>query len=73
MPKTTDIPELLTPKKAGQILGYAAKTIREWLRTGVLRGIKIRGQWRITRVEIVRFLAEHEHRIPQDGSKVGDR
>jgi len=50
---------LLTPEEVGKELKYGAKTIREWLRVGRLRGIKIGGQWRIRRDELLRFLAEH--------------
>lgn len=39
-----------------KVLEYPDATIREWLRTGRLRGKKVAGQWRVQDSELRRFV-----------------
>jgi len=47
---------LLTPDEAAEIVKVSAKTIREWLKAGTLKGIKTGRLWRIKESELRAFL-----------------
>ena len=47
---------ILTIEEAAEELKVQPKTVREWLRTGRLEGIKAGRLWRIRREEWERFL-----------------
>ena len=49
---------LLTPKEAGEIMAVTARTIKEWLRRGELKGVKVRNLWRIRESELEKFIHE---------------
>jgi excisionase family DNA binding protein len=49
--------DVLTIEEAAHELKVQPKTVREWLRTGRLEGIKAGRLWRIRREEWERFLA----------------
>ena len=49
---------LLTPKEAGEIVAVTARTIKEWLRRGDLKGVKIGNLWRIRESELEKFIQE---------------
>jgi len=53
-----DFEKLLTPDEAAAIVRTSPKTIREWLRKGVLKGIKTGRLWRIRESDLRRFLEE---------------
>jgi len=46
----------IAPEMIADELSITAKTIREWLRTGELAGIKVGNSWRIYRSDFERFL-----------------
>ncbi len=49
-----------TPEEAGEILSLSPNTIREWLRRGKVKGVKLsRKAWRIKESEIKRLLQEN--------------
>jgi excisionase family DNA binding protein len=48
--------DVLTIEEAAEELRVQPKTVREWLRTGRLEGIKAGRLWRIRREEWERFL-----------------
>ena len=50
--------ELLTPEQVADQLQVVAKTIRHWLRTGELIGIKIGKSWRIHPDDVRRLIDE---------------
>lgn len=56
------LPEkLYTTKEAAEIFGVTIYTMREWLRTGVLEGVKIgktKKHWRIPESELTRAVKE---------------
>lgn len=71
--ETENDPMYLAPKELAMKSGYSAKTIRKFLRNGVIVGIKpsrkSNGQWRIPKCSLRHFLEtleamrrEHERR-----------
>ena len=47
----------MTPNAAAALLAVSPTTVREWLRTGTLRGAKVGTKiWRISETELGRFL-----------------
>lgn len=47
---------LLTPEEAADILVVSPNTVRHWLRTGTLKGIKVGLQWRIRKSDLEEFI-----------------
>jgi excisionase family DNA binding protein len=47
---------LLTIEEASAYLHKSVKTVREWLRTGKLSGLKVGGTWRIRASDLEAFL-----------------
>lgn len=52
--------QLYSPKEVANMLGVETNTVREWLKSKKLKGIKIgdRGQWRIPERELNEYLKE---------------
>ncbi len=50
------IERLLTPREAAKIMAVSPRTIEDWLRRGVLTGIKIRHLWRIRASDLEKFI-----------------
>jgi len=50
--------KLLTPEQAAEILGVKLRTMREWLRTGRIKGVKAGALWRIRENDLEAFLKE---------------
>lgn len=50
--------KLLTVEEAADRLAVAVRTIREWLRTGKLAGVKAGRLWRIREEDLEAFLLE---------------
>ena len=44
--------KVLTPEETAELLRVSSKTVRDWLRSGKLKGIKIGRQWRINELQI---------------------
>ncbi len=54
--------KLLTVKEAADYLRVQAQTVRNWLRDGVLRGIKVgSNRWRIEKQALDTFVNERRH------------
>jgi excisionase family DNA binding protein len=51
MPET-----LMTPEDAARRLAVSPKTLRQWLRTGRLRGVKAGRLWRLREEDLAAFL-----------------
>lgn len=49
-------PDLLTPEDAAKVLKVKPETIREWLRTGKLKGLRAGRLWRIRPDDLEKFL-----------------
>lgn len=58
MEELKDAPKLMTTKQLGALLGFAPTTVSEWCTRGELEARKIRGDWRITREAVARFLVK---------------
>lgn len=48
--------KLLTPEDAAKALLVKPTTVREWLKTGKLKGIKVGRLWRVRESELEAFL-----------------
>jgi excisionase family DNA binding protein len=48
--------KVYTPEGAAEALLVSPKTIREWLRTGKLKGVKLGRLWRVRERDLVEFL-----------------
>lgn len=53
--------KLLTPEQAAEILTVAPKTIREWLKSGKLSGVKVGRLWRIKESDLQCLLLDAEN------------
>lgn len=61
MPKTVhQIPEgidvALKAEQVAQIMNVSIFTVHDWLRSGSLKGIKLRAQWRVMRSDLDEFV-----------------
>lgn len=54
--------KLLTPDEAAEAFGVKAKTIREWLKAGELKGYKTGRLWRISEEAIKDFLEKNANK-----------
>lgn len=52
------VERLLTPEEAAHKLGIAPRTMREWLRSGKLLGVKLGRLWRIRETDLEAFIAK---------------
>lgn len=50
------VEKLLTPEEAGERLSVATKTIKDWLRAGKLKGVKVGRLWRIREADLDAFI-----------------
>lgn len=48
--------KLLTPEDVAKSFAVKPETVREWLRTGKLKGVKVGRLWRIRESELEAFL-----------------
>lgn len=49
---------LMTPEQAADYLAVAPKTMRDWLRTGRIRGVKVGRLWRVRLSDLEAFIEE---------------
>lgn len=50
----------ITPEEAAAVFKVTTKTIREWIRLGRLKGVKIGKIWRIKETDFKAFIAQLE-------------
>lgn len=61
--------ELLTPEEAAALLKVKVSTVKEWLRRGKLRGVRLAGKvWRVRPADLDAFVLAGEK--PGDGEEV---
>lgn len=48
-----------TVKEVAEVLAYHRGTVKEFLRKGKIKGLKVGNQWRVTEDEIKRILGLH--------------
>ncbi|MGV8124844.1 MAG: helix-turn-helix domain-containing protein [Candidatus Xenobiia bacterium LiM19] len=46
----------LTPEKVAEILNISVKTLKQWLREGRIKGVKVGREWRIMQRDLVNYL-----------------
>ena len=49
-----------SPRQVAEIMLVKVTTVREWLRTGQLKGININGRWRIKESALEEFMENRE-------------
>ncbi len=49
---------LLTPEEAAERMAVSPKTLRDWLRSGELRGVKVGKLWRVRPADLEAFIHE---------------
>lgn len=49
---------LMTPEQAADRLAVSPKTLRDWLRRGQLRGVKVGRLWRVREADLEAFIQE---------------
>lgn len=47
---------LLTPEEVAERLSVTVKTVREWLRTGELTGVKLGRIWRVREEDLIAWV-----------------
>lgn len=50
--------KLLTPEQAAERLNVSPVTVRKWLRSGKLRGVKVSVLWRVKESDLNAFIEE---------------
>jgi len=57
------VEKLYTPGQVAETLGLSIRTVREWLRQGKLKGVKIgsRGDWRVPESELDKFIEQSKN------------
>lgn len=48
--------KVFTPEQTAELLHVATKTIKDWLRSGELPGIKVGRQWRVTESDLQKYI-----------------
>lgn len=57
--------KLLTPEQVAEYLNLAEKTIKDYLRAGKIRGVKIGNVWRVKPEDLEAFVDKHT--VSNDG------
>jgi excisionase family DNA binding protein len=60
----SDLPLVLTSDQAALVLQVTRRTLTNMLDRGVLRGVKIGKEWRVSRAEMMRFVEGNGTKIP---------
>ena len=55
-----------------EILGFKEKTVREWLRTGKLKGKKVGRLWRVKESDLEEFINNAEKYLASEDEKTND-
>jgi len=53
---SSELVKLYKPEEVAELLGFKDKTVRNWLRTGKLPGLKVGGSWRVREKDLIAFL-----------------
>lgn len=54
---------LLTVREVAEYLRLSPRTVRLWLQTGKLRGLRVGGRWRVRESDLVEFLRAAEEAV----------
>ncbi len=60
----SDLPLVLTSDQAAAVLQINRRTLTNMLDRGVLRGVKIGKEWRVSRAEVMRFVEGNGTKTP---------
>lgn len=50
--------KLLTPEDVANVLSVTPRTVKDWLRKGKLKGVKVGRLWRIRELELEAFIGK---------------
>jgi excisionase family DNA binding protein len=64
--------QLYTIDQAAEFLQHSPRTVREWLRTRRLRGVKTGREWRIRQEDLVEFINRHLSTVNREIHGVGN-
>lgn len=48
--------QILTPEEVGTRLGLKTKTVKDWLRVGKIRGVKVGKLWRVKESDLQDYI-----------------
>lgn len=54
--------EIYTIKQVAEKIQLQEKTVREWLRTGKMKGVKLGRIWRIREQDLIQFLEDRSNK-----------
>ena len=57
------MPEFVTPEEVAERFRVSPKTVRDWLRSGELVGVKVGRSWRIKASDVDRYLEERRLKV----------
>ena len=60
--KEVNKPRLIKPDEAAYRLGVSTLTIKKWLRTGKIPGVKVGSLWRIDESDLEKFIEERKQK-----------
>lgn len=50
-----DPEKLYTVAEVADLFSVTGETVRDWIKSGKIKGVKINGYWRVARSEVIRF------------------
>jgi len=59
--KEVSKPRLIKPEDVAYRLGVSTLTVKKWLRTGKLPGVKVGHLWRVDEMDLERFIQERKN------------
>lgn len=59
--------KLLSPEEVAEVLGVSQKMVRDWLRAGRIKGLKLGRIWRVRESDLEAFIKSLEVELPQKG------
>ena len=57
--------QYLTVGEVAELLRVKPETVREWLRSGELRGLNLGGRWRVLREDLQEFIKDRQNKPGQ--------
>ena len=62
--------KLLTPEEVAERFAVSPKTLRDWLRTGKMKGIKVGGKlWRVSESDLDQFIESSKIQVDKRSKK----
>ena len=58
------LPSLYTPEEVARKVKVERQTVYHWLSSGLLRGLRVGSNWRITEEDLMNFMTRHSRQKP---------